>query len=147
MCVFLFLLASWPVFSQPFRTINYSAVDTVEWMEETAKVTVLDTNHNHWVSLTVHQDSSEVMLNATPQWPKYYSCYCKQTIIDSVYRFSEPIVKYRPVFEQAGDTVNRLQFEFQLKRKGSIFDFTGIFAIRHLIPRRETFVFIQKPNP
>jgi hypothetical protein len=128
--------------AQHLQRIPYSTLDTVGWLQGSYELIVLDTNNQDLISLIVDQETSTVTLRHTQYWPEAYSCFHGDIEIEEDYKFKQPIVKYQPVLKKAKGTTDEIIFIFQVKREGTIFDYTGVVALRHFFPRRELLSFV-----
>ncbi len=136
---FLFMTSS---YTQTEIRYKYDSLSNSEWIEKSVKLKVYDEIEEDIINIKIVPDSGLVALFPTNYFPSKKKCLYGQKEISDQYAFSTPIVKYMP--EVIDDQEKDIKITFQVKRERIILDYTGIFAIRHLFPKTETIVYINK---
>ena len=126
---------------------KYNITDTSSWIENISCLIINDTIGDEIVKLNVlNADSGKIELIPTLYFPEKYACQCNEIDVTDEYTFQRKIKKFRPelIADNLGGDSKLLAVEFEFKRKFKILDLTGIIALRHLIPKRETLIFRER---
>lgn len=124
---------------------KYNFPDASYWINNTSCLIINDSIGSEIVEIKVTDvDSGTIKLIPTENFPGKYSCELNDTTkISDEFKFERKIKKFRPNPNEndSGGNKKQLAVEFVFSRKFIILDLTGIVALRHLIPKRETLIF------